>query len=125
MSSNTVKATDLKTSQKEIEIINSDSNIDWRAISLFCVFVFITIFTYPYNNNSGKVTPQDVWYYGWITAVSTGLGVVPFYIFSKPGVFWRGVCNAVAAGMMIAASYSLVKEGLEPIEGSFHIIFFP
>jgi ZIP family zinc transporter len=52
-----------------------------------------------------------VWYYGWITAVSTGLGVIPFFFIPEPDRFWMGVSNAVASGMMITASCSLFYEG--------------
>lgn len=52
-----------------------------------------------------------VWYYGWITAVSTGLGVLPLVFVPDLDKFWIGVSNAIASGMMIAASYSLILEG--------------
>mmetsp|Transcript_5602 Transcript_5602/g.7758 ORF Transcript_5602/g.7758 Transcript_5602/m.7758 type:complete len:271 (+) Transcript_5602:42-854(+) len=58
-----------------------------------------------------KVTYQHVWYYGWITAVSTGVGVLPFFLISEPDKYWIGVSNAIASGMMVAASYSLAYEG--------------
>ena len=52
-----------------------------------------------------------VFYHGWLTAVSTGLGVLPFYFVSEPNQTWVGICNSVAAGMMTAAAYSLAYEG--------------
>jgi zinc transporter ZupT len=44
------------------------------------------------------------------TAVATGLGAVPF-LFARLTVRWVGIANAVAAGLMGAASWSLVVEG--------------
>jgi zinc transporter ZupT len=52
-----------------------------------------------------------VWCSGWITAASTGLGALPFVCFGKPSDKTVAFCNAVAAGMMIAASLGLVAEG--------------
>ena len=58
-----------------------------------------------------------MFYYGWITAISTGAGVLPFYIVNIPSKLWLGICNAIACGMMIAASYSLAHEGMTIDEG--------
>ena len=47
-----------------------------------------------------------------LTAVATGLGTVPFLLFENPTRSWLGVSNALAAGLMLAASLGLVYEGL-------------
>jgi ZIP family zinc transporter len=52
-----------------------------------------------------------VWSAGWLTAASTGLGALPFLFMSKPGPQAVGCCNAIAAGMMSAASIGLIVEG--------------
>lgn len=44
------------------------------------------------------------------TALATGLGAVPFW-FVTPTRRWLGIGNAVAAGLMLAASGALVVEG--------------
>lgn len=51
--------------------------------------------------------------YGWITALSTGFGVVPlmFAVGTRRQYIWLGVANAIASGMMFAASGTLVHEG--------------
>lgn len=54
---------------------------------------------------------QHVFYYGWLTAISTGLGAIPLAFFPDLASFWVGISNAIAAGMMLAASYSLLYEG--------------
>lgn len=46
-----------------------------------------------------------------ITALATGLGAVPFALAPKMGRSWLGISNAFAAGLMIAASLSLIVEG--------------
>ncbi len=46
-----------------------------------------------------------------ITAIATGLGAVPFAFVPNMSRRWLGASNAFAAGLMIAASISLVVEG--------------
>lgn len=48
-----------------------------------------------------------------ITAVATGLGALPFLVLRKISDYWMAIFNAVAAGLMLAASHSLVAEGIE------------
>eukprot|EP00600_Ochromonadales_sp_CCMP1393_P007819 CAMPEP_0174961652 /NCGR_PEP_ID=MMETSP0004_2-20121128/4360_1 /TAXON_ID=420556 /ORGANISM="Ochromonas sp., Strain CCMP1393" /LENGTH=335 /DNA_ID=CAMNT_0016210123 /DNA_START=26 /DNA_END=1032 /DNA_ORIENTATION=- len=83
--------------------------------------ILITLFTIPTDWNSG-VSISHVWYLGWVTAVFTGFGVLPFFFFSEPNKFWMGISNAVAGGMMIAASYSLASEGANFQAENFEIL---
>jgi len=99
--------------------------IDGLGLALLAVIVLITVLTYPSFDIREKPTAHEVFYYGWITAVSTGLGVVPFLIFEEPNKFYMGVSNAIAGGMMIAASLSLVLEALEPVEGGDGVFGLP
>ena len=52
-----------------------------------------------------------------ITAVATGLGALPFAFVERMSRKWLGISNAAAAGLMIAASVSLIIEawGMGPI----------
>lgn len=53
--------------------------------------------------------------YGWLTCVTTGLGALPF-LFVGPGAVGEGplaLANAVAAGMMLAASGGMLLEAHE------------
>lgn len=46
-----------------------------------------------------------------ITAIATGLGAVPFLFVKQFSPRWLSIFNALAAGLMLAASHSLVSEG--------------
>ncbi len=55
---------------------------------------FITIMTYPETLQPvGKPTLNHVWYFGWISALSTGLGVLPLVFSPKFDTYWVGVTN--------------------------------
>ena len=47
----------------------------------------------------------------FVTAVATGLGALPFLFVRDFSNWWLGVFNAVAGGLMLAASHSLMVEG--------------
>merc|ERR1719203_2333558 len=53
-----------------------------------------------------------VFLYGWLTCVTTGLGAVPFFFISADSVDEKpmATANAVAGGMMLAASASMLLE---------------
>ncbi|MCL7745098.1 ZIP family metal transporter [Guyparkeria hydrothermalis] len=46
-----------------------------------------------------------------VTALATGLGAIPLAIVRQFSVWWTSLGAAVAAGLMLAASHSLVVEG--------------
>jgi zinc transporter ZupT len=54
-----------------------------------------------------------VFLYASITAIATGLGALPFVFFRKVTKQWLGYSNAVAAGLMLTASFTLIFEGLQ------------
>jgi zinc transporter, ZIP family len=100
------------------------------AITLFGSPQFSSLFLQQQQQQEGETSLHEVWYYGWITAVSTGLGIIPFFFVNKPNRHWMGVSNgscssahsfispimifvAVAGGMMVAASYGLLSEGFD------------
>ncbi len=54
-----------------------------------------------------------------ITAITTGLGALPFLFVKNVSGRWLGIGNALAAGLMLGASLGLMWEGarLESVEG--------
>lgn len=54
----------------------------------------------------------SVFYYALITAVATGLGALPFAFVRSFPRNWLGIGNALAAGLMLAASFGLIYEGI-------------
>ena len=72
--------------------ISPKKGFDYLGCALLLLLILVTIFTYP-DLTTKKCTINQVWYYGWITAVSTGLGVIPFYFVAEPNKFWMGVSN--------------------------------
>ncbi|KAH9311382.1 hypothetical protein KI387_026417, partial [Taxus chinensis] len=60
----------------------------------------------------------------WLTlamAAATGLGAIPFF-FVDLEAQWAGICNGIAAGVMLAASFDLVQEGQKYGGGSWVVI---
>jgi zinc transporter ZupT len=47
-----------------------------------------------------------------ITAIATGLGALPFLFLRGVSPYWISISNAVAGGLMFAATHSLVAEGI-------------
>lgn len=54
----------------------------------------------------------DVFLYALITAIATGLGALPFFLIKDLTRGWLGISNAIASGLMLAASFGLIYEGL-------------
>ena len=64
------------------------------------------------GNLYGGRSAAHVWWYGWVTAVSTGFGALPMVFCRELSDWMLGLANAVAGGMMTAASAALLEEGL-------------
>lgn len=54
----------------------------------------------------------QVFLYALLTALATGLGALPFLFLKKLSKVWMARANALAAGLMLCASFSLVQEGI-------------
>ncbi len=58
------------------------------------------------------ITGATVFAFASVTAAATGLGALPFLFFRRMTRTWLAISNSIAAGLMIAASFGLVYEGL-------------
>ncbi len=48
-----------------------------------------------------------------LTALATGLGALPFFLFRQMSRSWLGISNSIAAGFMLGASAALFWEGAD------------
>mmetsp|Transcript_8170 Transcript_8170/g.16946 ORF Transcript_8170/g.16946 Transcript_8170/m.16946 type:complete len:308 (-) Transcript_8170:89-1012(-) len=83
----------------------------WGALASFIIITYVAMPNPLQPHHGEHPSIQHVFYYGWITAVFTGLGAIPLAFSPNLASYWVGLSNAIAAGMMIAASYSLLHEG--------------
>lgn len=60
-----------------------------------------------------ETTPLTVFLAALATAIATGFGALPFLFVKHVSSRWEALGNAVAAGLMLAASLGLVNEGLK------------
>lgn len=58
-----------------------------------------------------EITIWTVLLAAMVTALATGLGALPFLFVREIGPRWIGLFSAAAAGLMLAASHSLIGEG--------------
>ena len=65
-----------------------------RTFVAMSIIILISIITYPESLQPvGKPTLNHVWYFGWISALSTGLGVLPLVFSPDFDTYWVGVTN--------------------------------
>jgi hypothetical protein len=69
------------------------------------------------KSGSSRVSVSTVALFTLAMAAATGLGAVPFF-FVELDPQWAGLCNGMAAGVMLAASFDLIQEGQEYGSGS-------
>ncbi|XP_055817878.1 putative zinc transporter At3g08650 [Solanum dulcamara] len=63
-----------------------------------------------WTGDNTRVSVSTVALFTLAMAAASGLGAVPFF-FVELDPQWSGVCNGMAAGVMLAASFDLIKEG--------------
>jgi len=83
----------------------------WYLYALSGVLTIITLVSWFQVYRSRD--PSELWsvfWLAWLTALATGLGAVPFIWMHSIRPLWVGVCNAMAAGMMLAATGRLIYE---------------
>lgn len=110
----TTSSSSLHKGHSPVSHLTNDTLSFWHY-AIIAGLVYISHATYPGSGlaiGEAGMSLWHVWYFGWITALSTGLGTLPFAVVTEMNKWWLGVSNACAAGMMLAASSSLVYEGM-------------
>lgn len=73
------------------------------------------------KNGNNRVSVSTVALFTLVMAAATGLGAVPFF-FVELDQKWAGICNGMAAGVMLAASFDLIQEGQDHGSGNWVVI---
>jgi zinc transporter ZupT len=63
-------------------------------------------------NGVHSTATVEVFLFALLTAIATGIGALPFVFVKNITRRWLGASNAVATGLMLAASFGLVYEGV-------------
>ncbi|KAF9595839.1 hypothetical protein IFM89_005325 [Coptis chinensis] len=82
------------------------------------------VFTRLHHDSNTGITRVSASTVAWFTlamAAATGLGALPFF-FVELDPQWAGICNGMAAGVMLAASFDLVQEGQDHGSGNWVVI---
>lgn len=69
------------------------------------------------KGENNRVSVSTVAFFTLAMAAATGLGALPFF-FVELDSQWAGICNGMAAGVMLAASFDLIQEGQSHGSGS-------
>nr|GEV72129.1 putative zinc transporter At3g08650 [Tanacetum cinerariifolium] len=73
------------------------------------------------KGGNSKVSVTTVALFTLAMAAATGLGALPFF-FVELDAQWAGICNGMAAGVMLAASFDLIQEGRDHGSGSWVVM---
>jgi VIT1/CCC1 family predicted Fe2+/Mn2+ transporter len=77
------------------KITDHDQTPMWVYATLI-FFIIMTVMTCPrplIPPHGSSPTLAHVFFYGWITALSTGLGVIPFFFLSEVQSYYVGIAN--------------------------------
>ena len=99
--------------------VKRDGSVVYFLATCTAAVTFVSMWLVRDDMYGGR-SAAHVWWYGWVTALSTGLGALPVAACRGVSEWWMGLANALAAGMMCAASYALLSEGfdLEPADSA-------
>lgn len=74
-----------------------------------------------WQDGNSRVSVSTVAIFTLAMAAATGLGALPFF-FMELDPQWAGICNGMAAGVMLAASFDLIQEGQDHGSGSWVVL---
>lgn len=106
---NNIDKSDAKVSIEEKVAVSNISVIIKTLLFIFCLG--FTQYSIVKLSNVEEVDVEVVLASAWLTCASTGLGVLPFIVVEKMTPVSVALANAIACGMMCAASYQMIHEG--------------
>ena len=65
----------------------------WAAMAFFAVLTYVTMPDPLQPPHGQSPSIQHVFYYGWLTAIFTGLGAVPLAFAPNLASYWVGLSN--------------------------------
>jgi hypothetical protein len=68
------------------------------------------------GDSKNRTSVSTVAFNTLLMAVASGLGAAPFFMVQSVNRKWLGIANALASGVMLAASFGLIQEGLEGVK---------
>ena len=80
------------TTTRERKIAPPPSALEWSALVGLILLTYF-LMPHPLHPPEGQPSIHHVFYYGWLTAVSTGLGIVPLIFAPNLASYWVGVSN--------------------------------
>jgi hypothetical protein len=84
---------DEDTNQKNRRKTQPTSPVAYFAMIAFAVISYATMPSPLQPHHGEDPSIQHVFYYGWLTAVSTGLGAVPLVFAPNLASYWVGISN--------------------------------
>ena len=101
------------TKAKDKEGYKTRSETPTWVNALLISFALVTVVTYPVPfQPHGEPTLKHVFFYGWMTAISTGCGVLPFMILQDVAKFWVGISNGTS--LHFSFCYTICDLGIVP-----------
>lgn len=91
------------------KFLNKDNIV---AVLLVMLVIILMLWT-SVQVNKGTISISLVFVAALITALTTGFGAFPFLFKKEIGASWLGYGNAIAAGLMLGASFGLIYEGVQ------------
>lgn len=86
-------------SEKGPKVARSATPLEWTALA--CIFLLTYVLVPHPLHAEGEPSLQHVFYYGWLTAVSTGLGIVPLIFAPNLASYWVGVSNGMMCVLLL------------------------
>ena len=86
---------DTDPNDKERRRITKTQPWVWGAMALFVILTYVTMPDPLQPRRGESPSTLHVFYYGWLTAIFTGLGAVPLAFAPNLASYWVGLSNGM------------------------------